>query len=65
MKKSLLMLAALACSGVAQAETYICSTTAANKVRQEFYTFAREGDAFSVTYTVPAVATGTETYTLL
>tara|TARA_S200002703_G_scaffold22797_2_gene19546 strand:+ start:298 stop:672 length:375 start_codon:yes stop_codon:yes gene_type:complete len=63
MNKSLLLLAALACSGVAQAETYVCSTTAEYKVGQSFYTFAREGDAFSFTYTVPAVASGTDTMT--
>ena len=58
MKKSLL-LAALLLSSAAQAETYVCSPVAQNKVTQSFYTLVREDDSFSVTYTTPAASTGT------
>ena len=59
MKKTLL-LAALLLSSAAQAETYVCSSVAQSKVNQSFYTLVREGDSFSVTFTTPAAATGTE-----
>ena len=58
MKKSLL-LAALLLPCAAQAETWVCSRVAQNKVTQSFYTLVREDDSFSVTYTVPAASTGT------
>ena len=54
MKKILLLAAALACSGVAQAETWVCSLPTGYGGNY-LLTFIRQGDEFSYTLTAPAV----------
>ena len=53
MKKTLLLAAALACSGAAQAETWVCSTPT-NYGGSYLSTYVRQDGEFSYTITTPA-----------
>ena len=53
MKKTLLLIAALACSGVAQAETYVCSISGYSG-GQIFTKYVRTAKGFTSTITLPA-----------